>query len=192
MKRLLLFPENKIQIDSSAYILCALMLLVIPLRWCAAAFGAALFHETCHIMMLSLLRCRIYGLKIHGNGAEILTQPLSPLEEVLAAAAGPTGSFALQFFSGVFPRLAICGFLQGIFNMLPFYPMDGGRITAVFLNTCLRNSNAHTLFTVIEAVTMVGISVFSLSLGLGLLIPAAFLIPIVLAKLEKFLAKRTN
>lgn len=47
--------------------------------------------------------------------------------EILSALAGPAGSFLLLSLYRVAPHIAICGLIQGMYNLLPVYPLDGGR-----------------------------------------------------------------
>ena len=52
---------------------------------------------------------------------------LGHLGEGICALAGPLGSFLLISFCHVLPYTAVCGLFQGLFNLLPVYPLDGGR-----------------------------------------------------------------
>ena len=47
--------------------------------------------------------------------------------ELLCALAGPFGSLLLALLLRHVPELAICGLIQGVYNLLPLYPLDGGR-----------------------------------------------------------------
>lgn len=115
------------------YLLWALMLLVIPLPWLAATMTAAAIHELFHIAAVYLSRGKILGLQVHPGGAVIHTGPLTQSQELVCALAGPLGSLLLLCFSHRFPRAALCGGIQGIFNLLPFYPLDGGRAVRCML-----------------------------------------------------------
>ena len=55
--------------------------------------------------------------------------------ECLCALAGPLGSLILAFLP--FSTLALCGLVQGLFNLLPIMPLDGGRILGYFLEMTL-------------------------------------------------------
>lgn len=112
------------------------MVLLLPLSLLTAAFSAALIHECCHLLALWAFHVPIMGIKIRTTGAEIQTAPIKAFEEFLCAAAGPAGSFLCLTLYRPFPFLALCGFLQGIYNLLPIYPMDGGRMLRCIMSEC--------------------------------------------------------
>lgn len=117
-----------VRAEVSAYFLGALLLLTLPLNWLLAAVAAAAFHELCHILAVLLSGGRIFGVRIGVGGAVIETSPMTRGRELVCSLAGPVGSLLLVLACRRFPRLAICGFLQGVFNLLPVFPLDGGRV----------------------------------------------------------------
>lgn len=106
----------------------ALLLLVLPLPWVAAAVLAAAVHELCHYLAIAALGGQVGRIAVGPGGAAMELDALNPVRELLAAAAGPVGSLSLTLMGRFFPRLALCGLVQGLFNLLPIYPLDGGRI----------------------------------------------------------------
>lgn len=117
----------RIRIESGFYIFLAVMLLAVPLRWFFSAFAAAFIHEFGHYLAVRLLGGQVIGGSICFRGAKMETLPMSPGRELIAVLAGPASSLLLLSLVRVFPRVAICGLIQGIYNLLPFYPLDGGR-----------------------------------------------------------------
>ena len=115
-------------LEGRTCILWAALLLTVPLPWLAAAIAAALFHELCHLLALVLTGSHVHSIQIGFRGTKIVTGPLDPKRELLCAAAGPLGSLLLLLFLRQIPRIALCASCQGAFNLLPFYPLDGGRI----------------------------------------------------------------
>ena len=123
----------KIQIDGRVYIGLAIGLLFLPFSWLTAAILAAGIHECCHLLAAKCCHVSCSYLRIDIGGAVMGMQSMDRREEAVIAMAGPCGSFLLVFFLHIWPQIAVCGLVQGIFNLLPVYPLDGGRIAYCML-----------------------------------------------------------
>lgn len=116
-----------LKIDPSVSLFGALLLLTLPVNWILAALMAAAFHEACHFLTIYLLGGHVWEMRIGIGGAVIEMEPMGKGRELLCALAGPAGSLLLVALCRLFPRLAICAGAQAIFNLLPIFPLDGGR-----------------------------------------------------------------
>ncbi len=116
-----------VSIQGGAFIVLAVALLVLPLRWLAAFVFAAAVHETGHFAAVRLCGCPVYGIRIGINGAVMETGPLGTKQECLCALAGPVSGILLLLAARLFPKVALCALAQSAFNLLPIYPLDGGR-----------------------------------------------------------------
>ncbi len=106
----------------------ALLLLTLPLPWLAAAVTAAVIHEMGHLLALRLLGTGHSEIRVGCTGAEIHTAFSEPWRELVCAAAGPAAGLLLLPAARWFPRIAVCGLAQSVYNLLPVYPLDGGRM----------------------------------------------------------------
>lgn len=120
--------SDTVRISGGACFLGALILLTVPLRFLLAALAAAAVHELCHLCAIRLCGGSVTSISIGAGGTVMETTPLPPGRELLAALAGPAGSFLLLLFAQWLPLCALFGLVQGAFNLLPVYPLDGGRI----------------------------------------------------------------
>lgn len=116
-----------IRVSAAACIWCALLLLVLPLQWVMAAACAALFHELCHILAIHACGGGVGIITVGGGGAVMDARSLSRTQELICAMAGPVGGLLLLSLSRWFPRLAVCALFHSLYNLLPLYPLDGGR-----------------------------------------------------------------
>ena len=118
----------QVKCSGPGLIFTALLCLILPVDWMAAALTAGAFHEFCHIVAVRLTGGRIFDLKISPAGAVMEVDSTEPWQELICALAGPAGSFSLLLLAEHFSKIALCGMIQGLYNLLPIYPLDGGRI----------------------------------------------------------------
>lgn len=159
---------RKLSIDPFAYILFALLLLSLPFRWVLAAITAAAIHELFHISAVFLLGGSLQHMEVGVRCASIHSGPMSPLHSVICSAAGPVGSLLLLILFRPFPRIAICGFIQGFFNLLPLFPLDGGRMVLCILNMIFSEKHAFHLYHILEIITLFLLSILCMWLSFSL------------------------
>lgn len=122
-----LMTKFRIKMSGIAFLWLALLLLILPLRWVAAAVFAAAFHEFCHVLAIRACGGSVQSLEIGNSGALMEAADLTTWQELLCAMAGPLGGLLLLLFLRWFPEVAVCAAFQSAFNLLPVYPLDGGR-----------------------------------------------------------------
>lgn len=96
---------------------------------------SATAHEAGHLLALAILRVRVHKLRLTCSGAVLVTEPMRYSREIVAAAAGPAVNAALLvIFARSDPMIAFVNLLLLAYNLLPFYPLDGGRILRAALH----------------------------------------------------------
>lgn len=119
--------QSRIRIDHGFLYLLAILLLTIPLHWVAASILAGAFHELGHFVAVQLLDGHVSAVDISFRGARMHVSPLSQRGRFLCLLAGPAASFLLILLWYPFPRVALCGLAQGVYNLLPFGNLDGAQ-----------------------------------------------------------------
>lgn len=118
----------------------------------AGIFASIVFHEFCHSLVARGRGMRMRGITlfIFGGVAEMGEEPPDAATEFWVAVVGPVSSVALGFSLIVLlafaaargapePLLALLGYLGvvnvilAVFNLLPGFPLDGGRILRAVL-----------------------------------------------------------
>ncbi|MFA6957115.1 MAG: site-2 protease family protein [Thermoanaerobaculia bacterium] len=139
------FPAMHPGLDTETY-------LAMGVAGTVALFLSIVLHEFAHAMVARRFGIPIKGITlfIFGGVAEMHEEPKSPRTELLMAAAGPAASLVI---AGLFLGLAYGGVYVGwsaevvsvfqylcwvnallvAFNLVPAFPMDGGRILRALL-----------------------------------------------------------
>ena len=124
------------------------------LHWSVAALTAALFfvsvlaHELSHAIVARRFGLKVEGITlfIFGGVTSIEEDTRSPRQEALVAVAGPLTSLAIggvllganvaigqPLAAAVLEWLGFINVLLGLFNLIPGFPMDGGRVLRAIL-----------------------------------------------------------
>lgn len=142
--------KTNLKTDFWACILAALLLLTLPLKWLLAAVLAALLHELGHLAALYCLNIPVTSFRIGSFGASIETAPMTRRQEILCAAAGPAVSLSLLLLCRWLPRAAVCGAIQGIYNLIPIYPLDGSRVLKCAVSMIASQEQTDEVCRVVE------------------------------------------
>jgi Zn-dependent protease/CBS domain-containing protein len=127
-----------------------------PQTWAAAFITAILFfasvlgHELAHATVARMRGVPVRGITLFalGGAAELERDAEQPVDEVVITAVGPLSSLAfaalfwvielvtqgtLPVVSGIADFLAVINVSLALFNLIPGFPLDGGRILRALL-----------------------------------------------------------
>ena len=173
VRRLFRTVRDIISVSADFYIAMAAGLLLLPLPWISAWLFSALFHELCHYIALRICGYTVSGIRISLKGVFMETEALSAANEAICAYAGPIGALVLLLLARRFPRVAVCTIVQSLYNLLPIFPLDGGRGLGCFLRKLLGDARGKQAFMIVERVVLFVLLFLALyayvKLGLGLL-----------------------
>lgn len=131
---------------------CAMVCLLAWLnaRLCIWFLASILCHELGHLLALRLCRAVLEGISLEMAGAVIQTSLAGYRQEILCAAAGPAANCLLgAAVLRLQPQLAVISLLLAAVNLLPLYPLDGGRILrAALLLHCSQEKAERILHVV--------------------------------------------
>lgn len=138
------FPIQLPSAGSSIYVVLAVAAML-------GFFASLILHELAHAVVARRYGVEIKGITlfVFGGVAELGSEPKTPGSEFLIAVAGPIMSlllslgfwfvsfilaqFSLPALSSVLGYLALINLILALFNMLPAFPLDGGRIFRAYL-----------------------------------------------------------
>ena len=113
----------------------------------AVIFACVVFHELCHIIVAAWLGYRVTGLALlpFGGMAEIEGMNGFGLTECMVVLAGPIGSalgavlcgWGWSEMTGMIGLVAETNMMLALWNLLPAYPLDGGRLVRILFGTSM-------------------------------------------------------
>lgn len=160
-------------------------------------FASVVFHELSHAAV-----ARHYGIKVSditllpiGGVARMESPAQNPVQEIFIAAAGPIASLFLAFClwfaadlfgvtvtlgdlsirGGLLAQLTVVNLVLAAFNLLPAFPMDGGRILRGVLGLYLKPFTATRIAVGIGQIFAIGLFFLGLlSMNLFMILIALF------------------
>jgi len=132
---------------------------VLTLAWydtriCAAFLLSVFVHELGHLGALWVMKEQILHIRLKLSGAEIGIGVLQNKRELLCAVAGPAAGAI--FGAGLLRIWPLCGLLSlclSAVNLLPLYPLDGGRILRCLLVYVMLPERVHNVMKTVSFVT---------------------------------------
>ncbi|MEL6768760.1 MAG: site-2 protease family protein [Pseudomonadota bacterium] len=142
-------------------------------------FASILLHELGHAVGAHLvgIRTREVALHVLGGHVRLDRQPKSGREELIIALAGPAVNIAIAVlllglrFADAIPsdsmasELAVLNLALALFNMLPLFPLDGGRVLRAVLSFGMSHLGATTLAASFGVLLAAGLMLLSIDLG---------------------------
>ena len=126
--------DNFLEVKPGFCIYLAFLVVFMPLRLVFAWLIAAAVHELFHYIPLCIFRVSVTRFTLGFRGAVMRTEAMQPWQELVSAFCGPVGGLFLLIFRRWIPLVAACALVQTIFNMLPLYPLDGGRVIRALMD----------------------------------------------------------
>ena len=133
-----------------------ILFLWLPFTFVIAIFASVLIHELAHAFVAKRLGWTVYKIEVGlFTGSASVDTNIPEKDSIPVVAAGPISNLILAIvsiplylaLSGVNPfldrllnDLFVVNMFMFIFNILPIYPMDGGRLLKDFLFLRMRNN----------------------------------------------------
>ena len=133
-----------------------ILFLWLPFTFVIAIFVSVLIHELAHAFVAKRLGWTVYKIEVGlFTGSASVDTNIPERDSIPVIAAGPLSNLILAIvsiplylaLSGVNPfldrllnDLFVVNMFMFIFNILPIYPMDGGRLLKDFLFLRMRNN----------------------------------------------------
>lgn len=167
----------KIKLNLNIFLFLVLFFLTGQLEMYTLVMVFALIHELSHLLCGVLLRFKANTLRIMPFGfciefdsviedynKKILKSNMTSFKKIIVALTGPLVNLLiviLGILCNVDMNIVYSNFLIFIFNILPIYPLDGGRILKNILKIFVGNRKANTCTNLIANIITIALTMVS-------------------------------
>ncbi len=154
--------KQNVEITTGALAFFCLLFYVNPWGIFFPFVFSAAAHELGHVAACWLLGGRLISFRVSMAGAELRAEFFSFWSEVVSVLAGPAVNLALMAaFWSVKPQVALVNLCLAAYNLLPVYPLDGGRVLYLFLFRWWPGV-ADRVMKIVTVATTVGIGIWGI------------------------------
>lgn len=177
-----------IKIDLKIFLFLAIFLITRQIKIYAILMLFALIHELGHLAMGLMLGLKPENLKVIPAGFSITFKlqckdynkkikngNLFALKQIIISLAGPLTNLLLVIIAIIYFRITQNTYMFGIpidlifysnliiliFNLLPIYPLDGGRILKNLLHIFVNLKNAYKITNIITNTSIILLTIIS-------------------------------
>lgn len=170
--------NTKITISFTFFALIILLICFNKTEYLFISLFSAILHELGHLFTLNFFDAKILEFKISLFGGKIETDnfiPTNYFQDVLIYFSGPFVNliFSIFFFFLNFilqdPKIVdiiSVNAVLAIFNLLPFYNFDGGKIIEALLKIKLVEKQAEVILTIVSILVLIPFIYFSFNVFL--------------------------
>lgn len=168
----------KITISFTFFALIILLICFNKTEHLYISIISALLHEFGHLFALKFFGAKILEFKISLFGGKIETENFTRtnyFQDIFIYFSGPFINLFISIFcyflnfylnSAKLLDITIVNAILGVFNLLPFYNFDGGKIVGTLLKIKFKEKQAETILTIISFVVLIPFIYFSITIFL--------------------------
>lgn len=186
--------SSEIRVNLLLLILPPVLILAGCLKEYGIAFVSIVLHETGHIAAARIFRVLPTSVSISPTGfsadipdmncsrkALLLIYSAGPVANLLLFAAGLAAGFVFPAAGELIKLLSVTNLLLALFNLLPVFPLDGGRILLLLLSGNLGLLAAGRAVRAVAWTTSLAVAVYGIcraltgALNISLIIAGAYM-----------------
>jgi len=152
----------RIRIDLKIFIFLTLFYFTNQIRTYLIIMLFCILHEMAHIVVGMILNLKLEKIEIMPFGLSVSFHKNSDnkIKEIFVALAGPLMSLALAVLC-IRIEFVYSNIIILIFNLIPIYPLDGGRIIKGILHIIVGSEMSEYLINKISNVTIIILTIIS-------------------------------